>query len=42
MQTLSIIMPAYNEANTIHHILDKVKAVNLPDGWLKQLIIVKD
>ncbi|NCG14833.1 MAG: glycosyltransferase [Bacteroidetes bacterium] len=42
MQTLSIIMPAYNEANTIHHILDKVKAVNLPDGWLKQLIIVND
>lgn len=42
MQTLSIIMPAYNEANTIHHILDKVKAVNLPDGWRKELIIVND
>ena len=35
-------MPAYNEAATIHKILDKVQAVTLPDGWEKQLIIVND
>ena len=26
---LSIIIPAYNEGNTIHHILDKLKKVEL-------------
>lgn len=35
-------MPAYNEAATIHKILDKVLAVTLPEGWEKQLIIVND
>ena len=35
-------MPAYNEAATIHRILDKVQAVQLPAGWNKQLIIVND
>jgi glycosyltransferase involved in cell wall biosynthesis len=39
---LSIIIPAYNEANTIHKILDKVKAVNLLGGLSKELIIVND
>jgi glycosyltransferase involved in cell wall biosynthesis len=29
IQKLSILIPAYNEANTIHEILDKVKAVDL-------------
>ncbi|MEO1437871.1 MAG: glycosyltransferase family 2 protein, partial [Bacteroidota bacterium] len=29
LETLSIVIPAYNEAATIHLILDKVKAVNL-------------
>ena len=28
-KTLSIIIPAYNEARTIHLILDRVYAVNL-------------
>lgn len=42
MKTLSIIIPAYNEANTIHLILDKVKAVQLNGEIKKQIIIVND
>ena len=41
-QTLSIIIPAYNEAPTIHFILDKVIAVNLSAGIRKEIIIVND
>ncbi|MEZ5174356.1 MAG: glycosyltransferase family 2 protein [Bacteroidia bacterium] len=40
--TLSIIIPAYNEAATIHLILDKVKAVELPGGLKKEVILVND
>lgn len=40
--TLSIIIPAYNEARTIHLILDKVKAVQLINGIKKELIITND
>jgi len=39
---LSIIIPAYNEANTIHLILDKVLAVRLIGGFEKEIIIVND
>lgn len=39
---LSIVIPAYNEARTIHLILDKVRAVELPDGLQKEVIIVND
>jgi glycosyltransferase involved in cell wall biosynthesis len=41
-QTLSIVIPAYNEAKTIHLILNKVKAVTLPMGLRKEVIIVND
>lgn len=41
-QTLSIVIPAYNEGPTIHLILDKVKAVQLPQNMNKQVIIVND
>ena len=41
-QTLSIVIPAYNEEATIHFILDKVKAVELAGGLNKELIIVND
>lgn len=41
-QTLSIIIPSYNEARTIHKILDKVLAVQLISGIQKELIIVND
>jgi glycosyltransferase involved in cell wall biosynthesis len=41
-KTLSIIIPAYNEGNTIHHILNKVKSVNLIDGYEKEVILIND
>ncbi len=42
IQTLSIIIPAYNEAKTIHLILNKVKEVELINGIQKEIIIVND
>ncbi|MDR1371563.1 MAG: glycosyltransferase family 2 protein [Dysgonamonadaceae bacterium] len=39
---LSIIIPAYNEAKTIHLILDRIIAVNLTGGFEKEIIIVND
>jgi len=39
---LSIIVPAYNEANTIHLILDKIKSVKLLNNIQKEIIIVND
>jgi glycosyltransferase involved in cell wall biosynthesis len=41
-KTLSIIIPAYNEARTIHLILDKVREVELIRGVKKEVIIVND
>ena len=40
--TLSIIVPAYNEANTIHLILDKVLKVELTNNIQKEIILVND
>lgn len=42
MKILSIIIPAYNEAKTIHLILDKIRDVELIEGVKKQVIIVND
>jgi len=39
---LSIVMPAYNEARTIHRILDRIRAVELIGGLSRELIIVND
>ena len=39
---LSIIIPAYNEARTIHLILDKVRDAELMGGVEKEVIIVND
>jgi glycosyltransferase involved in cell wall biosynthesis len=41
-EKLSIIIPAYNEASTIHKILDKIATVNLPNNLTKEIIIVDD
>ena len=41
-QTLSILIPAYNEGQTIHLILDKVLKVKLIGSFLKEIIIVND
>ncbi len=40
--TLSIIIPAYNEANTIHEILEAVLRVKLIGDLKKEIIIVDD
>jgi glycosyltransferase involved in cell wall biosynthesis len=42
MKLLSIIIPAYNEANTIHLILEKVKMASLINGFEKEIIVVDD
>ena len=39
---LSIVIPAYNEAKTIHLLLDKVIVVNLLNNIVKEIIIVDD
>jgi glycosyltransferase involved in cell wall biosynthesis len=39
---LSIVIPAYNEAGTIHLILNKVLAVSLIGNFGKEIIIVND
>ena len=41
-KTLSIVIPAYNEQNTIHEILNAVGAVVLDGGMNKEIIIVDD
>ncbi len=42
IKKLSIVIPAYNEAETIHFILDKVKDVSLLNNIQKEFIIVND
>ncbi|HNU47731.1 MAG TPA: glycosyltransferase family 2 protein [Bacteroidia bacterium] len=42
IQKLSIVMPAYNEAATIHLILNKVLNVELINNISKEIIIVND
>jgi glycosyltransferase involved in cell wall biosynthesis len=42
LKQLSILIPAYNEARTLHLILDRIKEVQLIDGLKKELIIVND
>jgi glycosyltransferase involved in cell wall biosynthesis len=42
IQTLSIIIPAYNEERTIHLILNKVKEVQLINNIAKEVVIVND
>ena len=42
IKVLSIVIPAYNEAKTIHIILNKVKEVKLVNDIQKEVIIVND
>jgi glycosyltransferase involved in cell wall biosynthesis len=42
IKKLSIIIPAYNEGDTIHLILNKIKSVDLLDDIQKEIIIVND
>ena len=39
---LSIVIPVYNEAKTIHEILNRVLEVNLNYGFEKEIILVND
>lgn len=39
---LSIIVPAYNEGPTIHHILDQLRVVKLTNAIQKEVIVVND
>jgi glycosyltransferase involved in cell wall biosynthesis len=41
-QKLSIVIPAYNEARTVHLILDKVRAVKLIGNLSMEVIVVND
>lgn len=41
-QKLSVIIPVYNEASTLHLVLDKVLAVPLMNDLQKEIIIVND
>jgi glycosyltransferase involved in cell wall biosynthesis len=40
--TLSIIIPVYNEARTIHEILDLLRELELVNGIRKEIILVND
>ncbi len=42
IELLSIVIPAYNEGNTIHLILNKISDVELICGIKKEIIIVND
>lgn len=42
MNKLSVVIPAYNEERTIHHILEKLLRVELIDGLNMELVIVND
>src|SRR4051812_39461477 len=42
MKKLSIIIPVYNEAGTIHLILDKIKNTVLIENIAKEIIVVND
>lgn len=39
---LSILVPAFNEAKTIHLILERIKSVELPQKIRKEIIIIND
>ncbi|AWM34275.1 glycosyltransferase family 2 protein [Hymenobacter nivis] len=40
--TLSIVVPVYNEARTVHQILDLLRELQLPNGIGKEIILVDD
>ena len=41
-KTLSIIIPAFNEENTIEKILNKISDVALVQGVIKEMVVVND
>lgn len=41
-RTLSIVVPCYNERNTVATLLERVCAVEFPEGWEREIIVVDD
>jgi glycosyltransferase involved in cell wall biosynthesis len=41
-KVLSIVIPVYNEENTIEDILNKIKEVKLIDNYTKEILLVND
>lgn len=41
MKVLSVIIPCYNEINTIEKLLSKIESIEIPN-WQKEIIIVDD
>jgi dolichol-phosphate mannosyltransferase len=39
---LTVVIPVFNEQNTIKKILDKVLTVALPSGWSREIIVIND
>ena len=39
---LSVIIPVYNEESTIEEIIAKVRAVPLPEGLSREIVVVND
>ena len=42
MKKLSIIIPVYNEFNTVSIVLHKLKKLSLPENYTSQLLVVDD
>ena len=42
METLSIVIPVFNEVNTIKEIIEQVRAVRLPQIASREIVIVDD
>ncbi|MDR0976451.1 MAG: glycosyltransferase family 2 protein [Prevotellaceae bacterium] len=42
MKLLTVIIPGFNEAGTIAHIIEKVLAAQLPDNIRKEIVVVDD
>ncbi|MEM7481662.1 MAG: glycosyltransferase family 2 protein [Acidobacteriota bacterium] len=42
MPKLSIVVPAFNEKNTVHELLQRVAAAPLPDGLEREIVVVDD
>ena len=40
MKVISIIVPAKNEENYIHHCLKSIKEIDVPDDWSSEIIVI--
>ena len=42
MKRLSIVIPVFNEAATIHEIIARVQEASLPEGLAREIVVVDD